>query len=133
MAAWIVEAEQQRDAALASRPVARKDECDVDLATTKVDLDALLAGDEAALARAMTVLLAGTDEALAAAVGEAARRRSVPVLAITGTGGSGKSSLTDELVRRLRRDSEDKVRVAVVAIDPSRRRSGGRCSVTGSG
>jgi methylmalonyl-CoA mutase len=54
-----------------------------------------------------------------------AAARSVPVLGITGTGGSGKSSLTDELVRRLRLDHEDKVRVAVIAIDPTRRRGGG--------
>ena len=47
------------------------------------------------------------------------------MLGITGTGGSGKSSLTDELVRRLRLDQEDKVRVAVLAIDPTRRRGGG--------
>ena len=55
----------------------------------------------------------------------AAARRDVPVLGITGTGGSGKSSLTDELMLRLRLDQDDKVRVAVLAIDPNRRRSGG--------
>ncbi len=47
------------------------------------------------------------------------------MLGITGTGGSGKSSLTDELVRRLRVDQQDKVRVAVVAVDPTRRKGGG--------
>ena len=47
------------------------------------------------------------------------------MLGITGTGGSGKSSLTDELVRRFRRDHEDKLRVAVLAVDPTRRRGGG--------
>ena len=56
---------------------------------------------------------------------EAAGRRRVPVLGITGTGGSGKSSLTDELIRRLRLDQQDKLRVAVLAIDPTRRRGGG--------
>ena len=49
----------------------------------------------------------------------------VPVLGITGTGGSGKSSLTDELVRRFRLDQEDKLRIAVLAVDPTRRRGGG--------
>ena len=44
---------------------------------------------------------------------------------ITGTGGSGKSSLTDELLRRLRLDQEDKLRIAVLAVDPTRRRGGG--------
>ncbi|MFC0531691.1 fused isobutyryl-CoA mutase/GTPase IcmF [Phytohabitans kaempferiae] len=102
-------------------------DCDVDLAHTgrPVEAEALFSGDEATLARAITVLEAGADDALAATVRDAARQRAVPVLGITGTGGSGKSSLTDELVRRLRRDSEDKVRVAVIAVDPTRRRGGG--------
>jgi methylmalonyl-CoA mutase len=99
-------------------------ECDVDLAAQGPDPDALFAGDEAALARAVTVLGQGADAALAGAVRGAAAGRTVPVLGITGTGGSGKSSLTDELVRRLRRDSEDKLRVAVIAVDPTRRRGG---------
>ena len=51
--------------------------------------------------------------------------RRVPVLGITGTGGSGKSSLTDELLRRFRLDLEDKLAIAVVAVDPTRRRGGG--------
>lgn len=49
----------------------------------------------------------------------------VPVLGITGTGGAGKSSLTDELIRRLRLDQGDRLRVALISIDPSRRKSGG--------
>ena len=49
----------------------------------------------------------------------------MPVLGITGTGGSGKSSLTDELVRRFRVDQEDKLRIAVLAVDPTRRKGGG--------
>src|SRR5207302_6512365 len=55
----------------------------------------------------------------------AAAARVVPVLGITGTGGSGKSSLTDELVRRFRVDQQDKLRIAVIAVDPTRRRGGG--------
>jgi methylmalonyl-CoA mutase len=47
------------------------------------------------------------------------------VLGITGTGGAGKSSLTDELVRRFRLDQDDALRIAVISIDPSRRKSGG--------
>ena len=50
---------------------------------------------------------------------------TVPVLGVTGTGGSGKSSLTDELVRRFRLDQEDKLSIAVLAVDPTRRRGGG--------
>ncbi|WP_107473846.1 fused isobutyryl-CoA mutase/GTPase IcmF, partial [Streptomyces griseiscabiei] len=55
----------------------------------------------------------------------AASARVTPVLGITGTGGSGKSSLTDELVRRFRVDQQDKLRIAVIAVDPTRRRGGG--------
>ncbi|MGQ7843504.1 methylmalonyl-CoA mutase family protein [Granulosicoccus sp. 3-233] len=51
--------------------------------------------------------------------------RTAPVLGITGTGGSGKSSLTDELVRRLRLDQRDALSIAVLAIDPTRRKTGG--------
>ncbi len=48
----------------------------------------------------------------------------VPVIGITGTGGAGKSTLTDELVRRLLADFPD-VRVAVLSVDPTRARTGG--------
>jgi len=60
---------------------------------------------------------------LATARAGAAERR-VPVVGLTGTGGAGKSSLTDELVRRFVHDFEDK-RVAIVCVDPTRRRTGG--------
>ncbi|UCD68570.1 MAG: methylmalonyl-CoA mutase family protein [Betaproteobacteria bacterium] len=49
----------------------------------------------------------------------------VPVLGITGTGGAGKSSLTDELIRRFRLDQSDRLNIAVIAVDPSRRKTGG--------
>src|SRR6516165_5705417 len=76
-------------------------------------------GSHRALARAITGLEAGV------AIDLPAPERDVPVLGITGTGGSGKSSLTDELLNRLRRDQEDKARVAVIAVDPTRRKGGG--------
>ncbi|WP_310390217.1 cobalamin-dependent protein, partial [Roseateles sp.] len=65
------------------------------------------------------------DAALVAELQAAAKSIQVPVLGITGTGGAGKSSLTDELIRRLRLDQNDGLRVAVISIDPSRRKSGG--------
>ncbi len=65
------------------------------------------------------------DAALVAELQAAAKTIRVPVLGITGTGGAGKSSLTDELIRRLRLDQNDALRVAVISIDPSRRKSGG--------
>ncbi|MGB0384597.1 MAG: methylmalonyl-CoA mutase family protein [Ardenticatenaceae bacterium] len=72
-----------------------------------------------ALGQAITALEEGRFE------GQIPEKASAaPILGITGTGGAGKSSLTDELVRRFLRDFEDK-RIAIVSVDPSRRRSGG--------
>ena len=53
-----------------------------------------------------------------------AKENEVPVLGITGTGGAGKSSLVDELVRRFLIDFDDK-KIAVVSVDPSKRKTGG--------
>ena len=100
--------------------------CDTDLAAQPPSAEALLTGDRTALARAITCLQAGRlPDPVWQTVSAAARARRVPVLGITGTGGSGKSSLTDELVRRFRTDQEDKLRIAVLAVDPTRRRGGG--------
>lgn len=49
---------------------------------------------------------------------------TTPILGITGTGGAGKSSLVDELVRRFLADFEDKT-IAIVSVDPSKRKTGG--------
>ncbi len=101
--------------------------CDLDLwADRGVSAEAVLSGERAALARAITGAETGhLDEEFLATVRAAAASRTVPVLGITGTGGSGKSSLTDELVRRFRTDQQDKLRIGVVAVDPTRRRGGG--------
>ena len=88
-------------------------------------VEPLLDGDRRQLARAITAIEAGAlAPELLDAVRGAASARAVPVLGITGTGGSGKSSLTDELVQRFRLDLEDKLRIAIAAA---------RCSGTGSG
>ncbi|MFM7332522.1 MAG: fused isobutyryl-CoA mutase/GTPase IcmF [Brachymonas sp.] len=55
----------------------------------------------------------------------AIKKEAIPVIGITGTGGAGKSSLTDEFIRRIRLDQGDALRLAVISIDPSRRKSGG--------
>lgn len=79
-----------------------------------------------ALAQLVTALENGSADAqLLQDIRNAAGQRRIPVLGITGTGGAGKSSLTDELIRRLRLDQEDGLRIAVISIDPSRRKSGG--------
>ncbi len=50
--------------------------------------------------------------------------RDVPIIGLTGTGGAGKSSLTDELINRILRDLSD-VNIAIISCDPSRRKTGG--------
>ncbi|TXS22196.1 methylmalonyl-CoA mutase [Streptomyces sp. ms191] len=102
-------------------------DCDFDLWDTKsVEASAVLAGDRFAVARAVTgAELGRLPAAFLDELRAASGARTVPVLGITGTGGSGKSSLTDELVRRLRVDQQDKLRIAVIAVDPTRRRGGG--------
>ena len=93
-------------------------------ATEKV-LDGLRAGDRRLLARVITVLENGAAPFLKEPLLKAAAAVAVPVLGITGTGGAGKSSLTDELVRRFRLDQDDTVRIGLISIDPSRKRTGG--------
>jgi isobutyryl-CoA mutase len=79
-----------------------------------------------ALAQLVTAVENGqADPALLESVRSLAADNKTPVLGITGTGGAGKSSLTDELIRRFRLDQDDALRVAVISIDPSRRKSGG--------
>ncbi len=104
--------------------------CDVDpCAHAPRRLDALAGhGDAAwrALAQLITALENGqADPDLVRALHDRAAGQRVPVVGVTGTGGAGKSSLTDELIRRLRLDQDDALHLAVISIDPSRRRSGG--------
>ncbi|CAN5170114.1 methylmalonyl-CoA mutase family protein [soil metagenome] len=57
-------------------------------------------------------------------VAQRAEASTVPILGFTGTGGSGKSSLVDEVLRRFLLDFPDR-RVGVISVDPSKRRTGG--------
>jgi len=94
--------------------------------TAEEVLELLPGGNRRLLARTITGLENGEfPETLRQAIVEAAAERRTPVLGITGTGGAGKSSLTDELVRRLRLDQEDALKLAIISIDPSRKRTGG--------
>jgi len=100
---------------------------DIDLSPlAPQDLAHLKDGDRRALARIITALEGGTwPEALKQTLLTQAASIVTPVVGITGTGGAGKSSLTDELIRRFRLDQHDGLRIAIVSIDPSRKRTGG--------
>ena len=104
--------------------------CDVDLSTyAPTSLDAIRGPaqpNRRALAQLITALENGrTDAGLHQQLLEAAAQVKTPTLGITGTGGAGKSSLTDELIRRFRLDQNESLKLAVISIDPSRRKSGG--------
>jgi methylmalonyl-CoA mutase len=105
--------------------------CDIDLSGyAPKSLDPLTQSAEAdrqrALAQLITALENGrTAPALQSELHKAADTVKTPVLGVTGTGGAGKSSLTDELIRRIRLDQDDGLNIAVISIDPSRRKSGG--------
>ncbi len=99
---------------------------DFDQTEDGADIALLGHADWRQLARFISQLERGQIDASAmAALSEAARKtRPAPVLGVTGTGGSGKSSLCDELILRFRLDS-DQYKIAVLAIDPSKRKTGG--------
>jgi isobutyryl-CoA mutase len=93
-------------------------------------LSALTAGERFARTRALARIITGLEAGavppkLRADLLATAEQSTVPALGITGTGGAGKSSLTDELVRRFRIDQRDALKIAIISIDPSRRKSGG--------
>ena len=91
-------------------------------ASTRPALD-----DEIAIGRVLSAIEDGAhSEAELAMLRKqwASRGQAAPVIGITGTGGAGKSSVTDELLNRFLA-SFPKMRVAVVSVDPTRRRTGG--------
>ncbi|KPC99839.1 putative GTPase [Geobacillus sp. BCO2] len=109
------------------------EECDFPTVTTVTDeLERLPSGDVQAIARLITLCeyRAEADNKEAAAAAEAAieqvkaLEKRVPVLGITGTGGAGKSSLTDELVRRFLNEIPD-IKIAILSVDPTKQKTGG--------
>ncbi len=104
--------------------------CDVDLSPyAPTTLDAIR-GSSRSSRRALAQLITAIENGAAAPsllgdLRSSAAAAKTPVIGITGTGGAGKSSLTDELIRRLRLDQGDALQIAVISIDPSRRKSGG--------
>ncbi len=108
----------------------RSDYDPIDVAA--IDLAALRAGEPSNLARAITAAESHRDHlpAALAAVLHSVASNPAPVVGFTGTGGAGKSSFVDELVRRFRMDfarpgEANPKRIAVLSIDPTRKRSGG--------
>jgi isobutyryl-CoA mutase len=105
--------------------------CDIDLSTyAPTSLQALTQGEITQRQRPLAQLITAlendkADPALKKELHLQADSLKTPVLGITGTGGAGKSSLTDELIRRIRLDQDDALNIAIVSIDPSRRKSGG--------
>ncbi|ALC88678.1 methylmalonyl-CoA mutase [Bacillus sp. FJAT-18017] len=94
------------------------------------EIEGLKSGDIRSLARLITLaeyhVASGEEAAAAAEVIEKVRSaaKKVPVVGITGTGGAGKSSLTDELIRRFLNELPDK-KVAILSVDPTKQKTGG--------
>ncbi|MDX1673060.1 MAG: methylmalonyl-CoA mutase family protein, partial [Balneolaceae bacterium] len=112
------------------------EECDFNtLDLEEVDPHRIFEKDHLAIGRCISAIENGQDDVITLDNGTlrdgngkvlepAKNGRPVPLVGITGTGGSGKSSLTDELVRRFRNEFDD-LNIAIISIDPSKVRTGG--------
>ncbi|MCL6570143.1 MAG: methylmalonyl-CoA mutase family protein [Bacillus sp. (in: Bacteria)] len=131
--AWIFSPEDGRLMGLQGMIDRMMKECD--FATVSLDatrhLDQLQAGDVNAIAKLITLAELDVDKNKEAAAGlqlvyghVKAQAKVVPVVGITGTGGSGKSSLTDELIRRFINELPDK-KIAILSVDPTKQKTGG--------
>lgn len=88
-------------------------------------LDMLTTETPEILANLITAAESNDDDETKKMIEEARKRtKETPVLGITGTGGAGKSSLTDELIRRFLKEFPDK-RVAILSVDPTKQKTGG--------
>ncbi|MDR9447458.1 MAG: methylmalonyl-CoA mutase family protein, partial [Balneolaceae bacterium] len=101
------------------------EQCDFDVTALEAPAD----HEVVKLARAITkaeldVQTASTKGEKASISGNKTPLDQIPVLGITGTGGAGKSSLTDELIRRFLSECPD-LRIGVISIDPSKVKTGG--------
>ena len=109
--------------------VRRTDFCTLDVGDD-LELDQLSPMDKPLVARLITAMeFAKIKEnghlaALKSGIRQRAEKRKAPVVGITGTGGAGKSSLTDELILRFLHDFKI-INLAVLSTDPSRRKTGG--------
>ncbi|MCF6228004.1 MAG: methylmalonyl-CoA mutase family protein [Planctomycetes bacterium] len=106
-------------------------ECDYStVASLNGELDAINVAEKGNVARAISLAELDSESDLAKKMSRniaeklKSAKKLAPVVGITGTGGSGKSSLTDELLRRYLMDFKD-AQIAVLSIDPTRRKTGG--------
>ncbi|HET7616574.1 MAG TPA: methylmalonyl-CoA mutase family protein, partial [Bacillales bacterium] len=130
---WIFSPEDGREMGLQGMINKMVEMCDFPTVTDVADeLDGLKKRDMKAVARLITLaesqvgasgeVSATTEQALNDLKKE--KQASVPILGITGTGGAGKSSLTDELVRRFLNEFPDKS-MAILSVDPTKQKTGG--------
>ena len=96
--------------------------------TTQPKAEGIFQGNSTAIAQAMSWFENHLDsdfsKDLAQSLQSKVKKSQAPVLGITGTGGAGKSSLVDELVRRFLMEFQDR-RVGIISVDPSKRKTGG--------
>jgi methylmalonyl-CoA mutase len=93
---------------------------------TVSDIENIKFEDAKSIAQVISAVENFSDEKpeLVTALKEKAKDFNIPIIGITGTGGAGKSSLTDELVRRFLRANSDK-KIAIISVDPSKKKTGG--------
>lgn len=93
---------------------------------TVSDIENIKFEDAKSIAQVISAVENFSDEKpeLVEALKEKAKDFNIPIIGITGTGGAGKSSLTDELVRRFLRANPDK-KIAIISVDPSKKKTGG--------
>lgn len=90
------------------------------------DIENIQFEDAKSIAQVISAVENFSDEKpeLVSALKEKSKNFNIPIIGITGTGGAGKSSLTDELVRRFLRANPNK-KIAIISVDPSKKKTGG--------